>query len=74
MRIGAPGGRFLFFLNYVAADTPPAHIQTVVDTVRQLGQYSGKEVAAWVGKPWVPFRDYLKDIGIKNQSDFYRRD
>ena len=74
LTIGAPGGKLLFFLNYVPADTPPAHIQTVVNTVRQLGQYTGEGLEVGIGQPWVPFPDYLRNIGINDQSYFYRRD
>jgi uroporphyrinogen-III decarboxylase len=71
LNIGAPGGRCLFFLNYVPADTPPGHIMTVVNSVREgEGQFK-KDRSERTGLPQIPFCEYLKNIGIKHQEDFY---
>jgi uroporphyrinogen-III decarboxylase len=74
LAIGAPGGKLLFFLNYVPADTPPAHIHAVVSRVRQIGQYAKEGLDVSFDRTFVSFQDYLKDMGINDQSYFYRRD
>lgn len=36
---GAPSGRFALMLNYIPADTPPAHVFAAVAAAKQLGRY-----------------------------------
>jgi len=37
--VGAPGGRFLLFLNVIPMDTPPHHVHTAVAAARTFGSY-----------------------------------
>jgi uroporphyrinogen decarboxylase len=39
IRVGAPNGRFYFFLNAIPMETPPEYVHAIVTAVHNLGKY-----------------------------------
>jgi hypothetical protein len=72
-KVGAPGGRFFFFLNDIPADTPPSHVHAAVAAIRQFGSYPLEEVGKREFRmPSVePVEEFLIRKGIPDKDYFY---
>jgi hypothetical protein len=73
IKTGAPGGRFNIFLNYIPADTPPAHVKAAIAAIKQFGEYPLKEIDKIpFHMPEVePISEFLKRMGIRDKDYFY---
>lgn len=73
LQAGAPGGKFSLSLNYVPADTPPAHIAAAMAAVKQFGNYPLGEIDSLEFRmPEVePLEDFLRRKGATDPAYFY---
>jgi len=74
LRVGAPGGRTLFFLNYIPPATPVSHVMTVVETVRRFGRYRAEvNCGDRIPNPLLSFDRFLEGMGIRDQGEWFNR-
>ena len=72
VKVGAPGGRFFFFLNDIPADTPPAHVHAAIAAIRQFGAYPLKEIDDLeLRMPTIePIEEFLERKGFRDKGHF----